>query len=132
MKRIHINSLLLGIGLGIITTALLGMLFFLGYEPVLSNEEIMKKAEALGMTYADSTLEKDILQLKDGTWSIQLNEDESIHELARRLQKSGVIESELEFEITAKKGNKIKPVMSGNILVPSEASVVDLVSLLLQ
>ena len=49
MKLIDGKSFLLGIGIGIIITSILGFIFFLGYQPQLSDGEIISRARRLGM-----------------------------------------------------------------------------------
>ncbi len=132
MKRIHSRSVLLGVGLGVIITAFLGMLFFLGYQPALSNEDIIKKAEKLGMVIVPEENAKGIVRQKDGTWNIEIVAGESISTIANQLQKAGIIESELEFEINAKKNNKKEPTTSKKVLVPANMKIDELVNLLLE
>jgi hypothetical protein len=49
VKLIDSKSVLLGLGLGIIITSLLGIIFFVGYKPQLSDAEIISYARKLGM-----------------------------------------------------------------------------------
>jgi len=56
MKHFHIKSILLGIGIGIILTSIMSLIYLAGAQPEakLSDEEIIEKAKALGMVEADS------------------------------------------------------------------------------
>jgi hypothetical protein len=49
--QFHLKSVLLGIGIGIIITALASMVYFAGRDPMedLSKEQIIKQAEKYGM-----------------------------------------------------------------------------------
>jgi len=51
MSRFNLKSLLLGIGIGIIITAVAGMIYAAGRDPMdgLSKEQIMRQAEKYGM-----------------------------------------------------------------------------------
>ncbi len=51
MSRFNLKSLLLGIGIGIIITAVAGMIYAAGRDPMdgLSKEQIMGQAEKYGM-----------------------------------------------------------------------------------
>jgi len=43
MGRFHIKNILLGIGMGLVLTALTGIIYSAGREPQMSKEEIMAK-----------------------------------------------------------------------------------------
>jgi len=51
MKKFQLRSIILGIGIGIVITSIISMIFFAGLEPKqsLSNEEIINMASELGM-----------------------------------------------------------------------------------
>jgi len=56
MRRFHIKSILLGIGIGIILTAIIGLIYSMGeLPPELSKAVIIEKAKQYGM------VEKSIL-----------------------------------------------------------------------
>ncbi|HHW47807.1 MAG TPA: hypothetical protein GXX14_04205 [Clostridiaceae bacterium] len=59
MKRFHIRSIILGIGIGFIFTSLISLIYFAGKEPAknISDEEIIKRAEELGMVKRSSIFE---------------------------------------------------------------------------
>jgi len=56
--QFHLKSILLGIGIGIIITALASMIYFAGRNPAedLSKEQIIKQAEKYGMVRGPITL----------------------------------------------------------------------------
>ncbi len=56
--QFHLKSILLGIGIGIIITALASMIYFAGRDPMedLSKEQIIKQAEKYGMVRSPITL----------------------------------------------------------------------------
>ena len=111
MKLIDRKSVLLGMGLGIIMTSLLGVIFFAGYRPQLSDAEIIEKAEKLGMVDRYSG-NKDIERNPDGSLLFTIDEGEACTEISKRLYDAGIIESSIEFEIIVKKGkleDAIKP-----------------------
>jgi len=49
--RFHLKSLILGIGIGIIITSLISLIYISGRDPFegISDEQIMVRAEKLGM-----------------------------------------------------------------------------------
>lgn len=111
MKLIDGKSVLLGLGLGIIITSLLGIIFFAGYKPQLSDAEIISNARKLGMIdrYESGG---DISRKEDGSLLFTIHENESFTDVSRRLYEAGIIESSIEFEIMIKKEkleNSIKP-----------------------
>lgn len=111
MKLIDGKSVLLGMGLGIIIASLLGVIFFAGYKPEMSDADIIEAAQKLGMvdSYSDS---KDIKRNADGSLLFTVSKDESSAQISKRLYEAGLISSSIEFEIMLKKGGlekKIKP-----------------------
>jgi hypothetical protein len=67
MRNFHIKSILLGIGIGIVLTALISVIYSAGNKQAMSKEEIIEKARQYGMVYSeelifedkDNTLKKD-------------------------------------------------------------------------
>ncbi|NLM73703.1 MAG: endolytic transglycosylase MltG [Clostridiaceae bacterium] len=111
MKLIDGKSVLLGMGLGIILTSLLGFVFFMGYKPQMTDAEIISIARDLGMVdpYEEGG---DIARNKDGSLTFTIHEGESFTDVSERLYKEGLIASSIEFELMIKKENledKIKP-----------------------
>lgn len=111
MKLIDGKSVLFGIGIGIIIAAMLGFIFFLGYEPRLSDSEIIERAKRLGMT--DITAEADgVTRNRDGSLTLVIKEGEDASAVAERLLRFGIIESSIEFELAIRRKdlqNSIKP-----------------------
>ena len=56
MKRFHVRSIILGIGIGLIFTSIVSHIYFAGTEPAtnISDEEIIRRAEELGMVKGSS------------------------------------------------------------------------------
>ncbi len=104
MKLIDGKSFLLGIGIGIIITSILGFIFFLGYQPQLSDGEIISRARRLGMV---DRFENggNIRRNQDGSVTFIISEGESSSRVAERLYDARIIESSIEFEIMVKKAN---------------------------
>ncbi|NLO93213.1 MAG: endolytic transglycosylase MltG [Clostridiaceae bacterium] len=111
MKLIDGKSVLLGMGIGIIITAILAMIFFSGVEPKLSDAEIIQRARELGMT--DKYVERDdIRRNPDGSLIFVVYENDDFTSVSKRLYDEGIIESSIEFDIIIKKEkleNAIKP-----------------------
>lgn len=57
MRKFHIKSILLGIGIGIILTSLIGIIYSAGRDDKLTREEIISKAEQYGMTFSEEFIE---------------------------------------------------------------------------
>ncbi|NMA65998.1 MAG: endolytic transglycosylase MltG, partial [Clostridiaceae bacterium] len=119
MKLIDGKSVLLGMGLGVIITAMIGFIFFLGYTPQIQDAEIIARARNLGMIdpYESGS---DIRRNRDGSLLFTVHEDENFTDVSERLYESGLIESTIEFEIILKKEgleNSIKP---GQYTITSE------------
>lgn len=111
MKLIDGKSVLLGLGIGIIITSLLGIIFFMGYKPQLSDAEIISHARKIGMIdrYESG---HDIRRKEDGSLLFTIYDGESFTDVSKRLYDAGIIESSIEFEIIIKKEkleNAIKP-----------------------
>jgi len=56
MKRFHVRSIILGIGIGLIFTSIVSLIYITGTEPArnISDEEIIRRAEELGMVKGSS------------------------------------------------------------------------------
>lgn len=111
MKLIDGKSVLLGMGLGIILTSLLGVIFFAGYSPQLTDAEVIRLSRKLGMVDRyDSN--QDIKRDSDGSLLFTVYEGETYSDISKRLYDAGIIESSIEFEIIIKKDKlegSIKP-----------------------
>jgi cell division protein YceG involved in septum cleavage len=111
VKLIDGKSVLLGMGIGIILTSLLGVIFFAGYSPQLTDAEIIRLAGRLGMVDKYETT-SDIKRNPDGSLLFIVREEETYTDVSKRLYEAGIIESSIEFEIMIKKDNlenSIKP-----------------------
>jgi len=111
VKLIDGKSVLLGIGIGIVITSILGFIFFLGYQPRLSDSEIISRARQLGMVDRFEN-GSEIRRNQDGSVTFTVREGESSSSVAQRLYDAGLIDSSIEFEIMLRKANlqdAIKP-----------------------
>ncbi len=116
MKLIDGKSVLLGMGLGIILTSLLGVIFFMGYKPELSDTEVIGLARKLGMVDRFEQGE-DIKRKADGTLLFIVHQNESFTEVSKRLYDAGIIESSIEFEIMIKKEKLEQSIKAGTYSV---------------
>ena len=128
MKRVHGPSLLFGFGLGLLITALLGVVFFSMAEIRVTDEEIMERAAALGMSLPSSAEVFPLLE--DGTRRLTLSGEETVSQLAMRLERAGVIESPLELEILARQTELVDPPEKGTYTLPEACTVRELVRIL--
>ena len=127
MNRTHGPSILLGIGLGTLFTALLGMLFFLGYHPAPDDTEVLRRAAELGMVQKADTLVAGVTRQKDGSWLVIVSEKDSTLDLATRFVAAGLLTSELEFEIVAKSENLPDPPAPGRYLIAAGSGAKEVV-----
>ncbi len=116
MKLLDSKSIILGLGIGIIITSLLGIIFFAGYKPQLSDAEIISLARKLGMVdrYESGN---DIKRNQDGSLLFKIHENESFTDVSKRLYDAGIIESSIEFEIIIKKENLENAIKSGEYII---------------
>lgn len=111
MKLIDGKSVLLGLGIGIIITSLLGIIFFMGYKPQLRDAEIISHARKIGMVDRYESGD-DIRRKEDGSLLFTIHDNESFTDVSKRLYEANIIESSIEFEIMIKRDkleNAIKP-----------------------
>lgn len=59
MKNFHVKNILLGIGIGIILTSIISMIFMAGRQTEISNDEIVRRAKAMGMVDGTDILFSD-------------------------------------------------------------------------
>ena len=112
MKLIDGKSILLGMGMGIIMTSILGFIFFMGYEPQDSDKEIIDKAKRLGMTDKFAS-EGDFVRNQDGSLTLTIKEGEDSSSVSDKLYNAGIISSSIEFDIMIKKQNLQNAIIPG-------------------
>lgn len=131
MKLLDGKSILFGAGLGVILTALLGLLFFLGYNPAMTDEQIISRAEKLGMVHSEIETKMDgINKLSNGSWSITVIEGEDIATISGRLSNAGIIQSAIEFQIFYKKNFQDVAPTPGTFVLPANFVPLDLATML--
>jgi len=103
MSGLHGKSVLLGIGIGTILTALLGLIFFLGYKPEMDEAKVKELARKYGMVEAGE---------QAGFLKIEITKGETISEITEKLAKTGLIKDSVSFQIKIVNRNlkdEIKP-----------------------
>ena len=62
MKKFNIKSIILGIGIGIVMTSFISMIYLAGSSPVanLTNEEVIKAARQLGMIKSQDSVKAEV------------------------------------------------------------------------
>ncbi len=121
MKRMHGPSLLLGLGVGLVLAALLGIVLSPLLSPSFSDERVMRRATELGMVMQPKAGVEGITVLEDGRWRIELPADLRVTELADRLKRAGFLEDTLEFEILARKEGLTQTILAGLYVLPPDA-----------
>ena len=56
MQNFHIKSILLGIGIGMVLTALISTIYSAGNEPVMDKNEIIERAKQYGMVFGEEII----------------------------------------------------------------------------
>ncbi|WP_051411167.1 hypothetical protein [Acetivibrio clariflavus] len=56
MHKFHIKSILLGIGMGIVLTAIISIIYLAGNQPTMGREEIIEKARQYGMFFKEEVI----------------------------------------------------------------------------
>jgi cell division protein YceG involved in septum cleavage len=95
MTKIHGKSVLLGTGLGIIFTALLGCIFFLGYIPEMDEAKVKSLAKKYGMIEPGELAQISV----DGKISIEVEENDSLAQISKKLQDIGLVKETLQFQL---------------------------------
>lgn len=109
MRSFHIKSIILGIGIGIILTSITSIIYLAGTYPEkeLSDQEIIKKAEQLGMVQAvnaeDSPADsEDIKQVNKTIEAVSMEQDASLDEVTVIINKGNTSETVAERLFNAK------------------------------
>jgi len=108
MTKIHGKSVLLGMGLGTIITALLGCIFFLGYTPDMDEAKVKSLAKKYGMIEPGELSQISV----DGKISIRVEENDTLAQIAKKLQDIGLIKETMQFQLkvlSQKAEDKISP-----------------------
>lgn len=114
MKSFHIKSILLGIGIGIILTSIVSMIFMAGANsnaPKMSDSEIIEKAKSLGLTEPSSIFDgtpedskkasaDPVVQPQSAIQeiSITIEEGDTSGSVGEKLLESGLIDNTKTFE----------------------------------
>lgn len=76
MRKFHIKSILLGVGMGIVLTAFISIIYAAGNQPTMSKEEVIEKARQYGMVFREEVvLTKSVDEPKDEGKAIEEDSD---------------------------------------------------------
>lgn len=77
MEKFNIKSIIMGIGIGIVITSFISIIYLAGGSPKveLSDEEIIREALQLGMVKAEDAVKNDDAQKNKNSGQIQDNMD---------------------------------------------------------
>jgi len=91
MSKLHGKSVLLGMGIGTILTALLGFIFFLGYQPEMNESKVKELARKYGM------VERGEL----GTITVEISSGFTLTEITEKLAAEDLIgeDERVSFQI---------------------------------
>jgi len=107
MRKFYIKSLVLGIGIGIVITSVISMVYLAGMDPseALSKEEIVKLAEQYGMVHSTAVLadspsltEKEKVNSKVAEEKPEEVEEEKpkVEDVKPKIEKEKLEETEVE------------------------------------
>ncbi|MBP7175712.1 MAG: hypothetical protein KBA53_05765 [Thermoclostridium sp.] len=104
MSKLHGKSVLLGMGIGTILTAMLGLIFFLGYQPEMDEAKVKELARKYGMVEPGES----------GDIKIEIMKGFTLTELTEKLAAAGLISEDerVSFQIKLagrKAQEKIQP-----------------------
>lgn len=147
-----------GAGIGVILTTLIFTIAFAVYKPTLSDDEIMKKAEALGMEMpaddSDSADKKDTKTAKDqkddadasdsNTDDATTSEDggqknvieftiasgDTSATIAQHLQEVGLVDNAKSFDLYLSDQDLDNQLLPGTYQIPEEATFLEIGELL--
>ena len=57
MRKFHIKSILLGIGIGIILSSFIGIIYSAGMDNKITKEEVIERAKEHGMIFPEEIIE---------------------------------------------------------------------------
>ncbi len=95
MTKLHGKSVLLGMGIGTILTALLGLIFFLGYKPEMDEAKVRELARKYGMV---DPQERSNMVHK-GSMIIEIKEEDTLTDITERLVNAGLVKDSFSFQI---------------------------------
>ncbi|HZK27201.1 MAG TPA: hypothetical protein VFD00_06655 [Thermoclostridium sp.] len=104
MGKLHGKSVLLGVGIGVILTALIALVFSIGYRPELDKDKVKELARGYGM-----------VDLKDVNkpLRIEIKEGDTITHIAKQLAEKGLIQDEVSFQIKVVNRNLKEQIKTG-------------------
>ena len=88
--KLHVKSVFFGMGIGIILTAIIGMIFFLGYTPEMDKAKVMELARKYGMV--DSAEIRKPLE-------VTISKEDTVKAITEKLVSLGLVEDAVTFQI---------------------------------
>jgi len=122
MSKLHGKSVLLGMGIGIILTAIFGIIFFLGYTPEMDEAKIKELAKKYGMVEPYEQI---------SMLEITITKDDTITGITKRLEQLGIVKNSVSFQIKIVNRNakdKIQPGTYKFTGSESEDEVIDMLT----
>ncbi|NLY17974.1 MAG: endolytic transglycosylase MltG [Clostridiaceae bacterium] len=122
MSKLHGKSVLLGMGIGIILTAVLGIIFFLGYAPEMDEAKVKDLARKYGMIEPHE---------HPGKLEITISEDDTITGIVKKLEQLGIVKNAVSFQIKIVNRNAKDKILPGTyefVGNESEDEVIDILT----
>ncbi|MFZ5987409.1 MAG: hypothetical protein ACOYWZ_09855 [Bacillota bacterium] len=60
MQKFHVKSIILGLGIGVVLTSIIGIIYSAGMNPEMSKDEIIARAKQYGMVLSSDIIKSDI------------------------------------------------------------------------
>ncbi len=117
MKQVRGPGVLLGVGLGMLLTALVGLVFYYGTNPTSDDETVIRRATELGMQWPAGL--DGVVHTGDGSILFDVAPGESVESLAERLERAGILDGTLEFMILARQEGFSGPLNGGTFSIPA-------------
>ncbi len=130
MKRVRGPGVLLGFGLGMLLTALVGFVFYYGTNTTPDDETVIRRATELGMQWQAEVA--GVVRTQDGSILFDVVPGESVESLAGRLELAGILDGTLEFMILARQEGLIGPLEGGTCRIPAMADARGVLDVLLE
>ena len=127
-----------GAGIGVILTTLIFTIAFAVYKPTLSDDEIMQKAEALGMEMpaddSDSADKKDTKTPEDGgqknVIEFTIASGDTSATIAQHLQEVGLVDNAKSFDLYLSDQDLDNQLLPGTYQIPEGATFLEIGELL--
>lgn len=104
MSKLHGKSVLLGMGIGIILSAIFGIIFFLGYTPEMDEAKVKDLARKYGMIEPHEN---------PGRLEVIITKDDTVTSITKKLEQLGIVKNAVSFQIKIVNRNAKDKILPG-------------------